>query len=472
MPMYNPPAGAYGIDLDALILKAKAKRAEQDKLKKERQLIEFLQPEASQMPGVIDAGRNRATVGGVEVDVSAPQEVNWAAPLAKLGVAYVGKRAADKEAAAETEAQSAMTDAMRGGMGGDPEAARLMKLAQLGVPGAEQALAAKMQPEKKQPIAGLLQALPNLTPESADALAAQYGMSPDQLRSMITGAQQQQSQQSEEEFRRQAALRQLGIQPRAMNEVEWAKSQGMSLEDYLKLKGSQSGGEFNIAAEMSRALEAGDMTRYNQLKDIAFASRGKEQSSGEVAYPLTPGQKGVQAKLMVELDKQMEGSDQFITDLSTAHDIVANPKNFSLTQKAAWAAANSSKEGFMGDAERVSGASLLNPDLTVLNSIFMSKTLDDMAKLGGGDSNEELRTIRSSYPNAMQSQEAAQKLLQRLQAWEEKTRAKITAKRQDIQSGRYFSQNPEDIRTESYTPQTPAPSTETPMPQIKIRSIR
>ena len=76
MPMYNPPAGAYGIDLDALILKAKAKRAEQDKLKKERQLIEFLQPEASQMPGVIDAGRNRATVGGVEVDVSAPQEVN------------------------------------------------------------------------------------------------------------------------------------------------------------------------------------------------------------------------------------------------------------------------------------------------------------------------------------------------------------------------------------------------------------
>ena len=473
MPMYNPPAGAAGIDLDALILKAKAKRAEQEKLKQDRLRIEGIQQEASQMPATIDPGRNRATVGGVEVDVSAPQEVNWAAPLARLGVAYAGKRAADKEAAAESEAQSAMTDAMSGGMGSDPEAARLMKLAQLGVPGAEQALAAKMQPEKKQPIAGLLQALPNLTPEAADALAAEYGMSPDQLRSMITGAQQQQRQQSAEEYRRQAALRMIGVQPRAPSEFELYQQNPELYAQFQAAKGAQRGGDFNIAAEMSRALEAGDMDKYNQLKDIAFASRGKEQSSGEVAYPLTPSQKGVQAKLLVELDKQMEGSDQFITDLSTARDIVGDKKNFTTSQKAAWAAANSSKEGFFGDAERVAGSSMLNPDLTVLNSIFMSKTLDDMAKLGGGDSNEELRTIRSSYPNAMQSQEAAQKLLNRLQQWEEKTRAKITAKRQDIQSGRYFSQAPEDIRTESYTPKdTAAPSTETTAPQIKIRSIR
>ena len=109
----------------------------------------------------------------------------------------------------------------------------------------------------------------------------------------------------------------------------------------------------------------------------------------------------------------------------------------------------------MGDAERVAGASMLNPDLTVLNSIFMSKTLDDMAKLGGGDSNEELRTIRASYPNAMQSQEAAQKLLDRLRVWEEKIRTKLWDKRELYQSARYYSQKPEDILR---PPQTPAPT--------------
>lgn len=460
------------VDLDALIAKARARKAETDKLKMVSQQLQAASASASEMPSTVGGEQSMATVAGRQFNVAPAQEVNWAAPLAKLGTAYFQKKTDDKMAAAEEVAIQEQSAAISAASGNDPETQRLVKLAQLGVPGADKALAEKMTPAKKQPIAGLLQALPNLTPEAADALAAEYGMSPEQLRSMITGAQQQQRQQSDEEYRRQAALRMIGVQPRAMNEVEWAKSQGMSLEDYLKLKGSQRGGEFNIAAEMSRALQDGDMVRYNQLKDIAFASRGKEQSSGEVAYPLTPGQKGVQAKLLVELDKQMEGSDQFIADLSTAHNIVSDPKNFSTSQKAAWAAANSSKEGFMGDAERVAGASMLNPDLTVLNSIFMSKTLEDMAKLGGGDSNEELRTIRSSYPNAMQSQEAAQKLLERLRAWEDKTRGKITAKRQDIQSGRYFSQNPEDIRTESYTPKDAVEPSAAPAPQIKIRSIR
>lgn len=460
------------VDLDALIAKARARKAETDKLKMVGQQLQAASASASEMPSTVGGEQSMATVAGRQFNVAPAQEVNWAAPLAKLGTAYFQKQTEDKVAAAEEAAVQEQSAAISAASGNDPETQRLVKLAQLGVPGADKALAAKMTPTKKQPIAGLLQALPNLTAEAAPALAAEYNIPVEQVQALITGAQKQRQQQSEEEYRRDAALKQLGIQPRAMNEVEWAKSQGMSLEDYLKLKGTNKEGKFDLAAEMDAAYRAGDMPRYNQLKDIAFASRGKEQSSGEVAYPLTPGQKGVQAKLLVELDKQMEGSDQFITDLSTAHNIVTDPKNFSTSQKAAWAAANSSKEGFMGDAERVAGASMLNPDLTVLNSIFMSKTLDDMAKLGGGDSNEELRTIRSSYPNAMQSQEAAQKLLERLRAWEEKTRGKITAKRQDIQSGRYFSQNPEDIRTESYTPKDPVAPSAVPAPQIKIRSIR
>ena len=467
MPMFNPPVGASGVDLDALIAKARAKRAEQEQLKKDSLRIEGLQQAASQMPTTIDPGRNRATVGGVEVDVSAPQEVNWAAPLATLGVAYAGKRAADKEAAAEREAQTAMSEAVGGGLGGDQETQRLMKLAQLGVPGAEQALNAKMQPEKKQPIAGLLQALPNLTPEAADAVAAQYGIPVEQVRSMISGAQQRQQQMSEEEFRREAALRTMGLRPERPSEFELYQQNPEMYQKFQEVKGGNKPQKFDLQGQMADAITAGDTEKFNQLKQVADAMKGRDQVDS-VQYPLTPSQKSGQDKRLGELDRQIAASDQFMTDLKRANEIVSNTKNFSIDQKTAWEAYENPAPGIGGVISRVTGATTLRPEVMELNAIFMNKTLEDMAKLGGGDSNEELRKIRSSYPSAMSSPEGARALLERLRIWEEKTREKIWQRRQDIQSGRYYSQRPEDIVT---PPPAPAAETAAP-PAIKIRSIR
>lgn len=455
------------IDLDALIAKAKAKRAEQEQLKKESLRIEGLQQAASQMPGTVGGQTGTASVGGTPVNIMAPEHVNWAAPLAKLGTAYAGKRVADKEAAAEKEAQSAMTEAMGGGLGGDPESARLMKLAQLGVPGAEQALASRMMPEKKQPIAGLLQALPNLTPEAADAVAAQYGIPVEQVRSMISGAQQRQQQMSQEEFQRQAALRTMGLRPERPSEFELYQQNPELYQQFQEVKGGQKSQKFDLQGEMADALMKGDMEKFNKLRQVADTMKGRDQVDS-VQYPLTPGQKSDQAKRLGELDKQISGSDQFMTDLGRASEIVDKPQNFSVSQKAAWEAANSPDTGWKGSMERIIGSATVSPDLQELNAIFLSKTLDDMAKLGGGDSNEELRTIRSAYPNAMQDQRAAKALLERLKTWEAKTREKIWQRRQDIQSGRYYSQNPEDIVT---PPPAPAADTAAP-PAIKIRSIR
>lgn len=454
------------IDLDELIAKAKSRRAEREALERQRTALQGASAAASEMPGTVGGQTATASIGGTPINIMAPEHVNWAAPLAKLGTAYAEGKNQEKLLEAQKAEQDSINSVL-GSSSNDPETQRLMKLVDLGVPGADKALAARMMPEKKQPIAGLLQALPNLTPEAADALATEYGIPVEQVRTMISGAQQRQQQTSEEEFERQAALRQIGIQPRAMNEVEWARSQGMTPEEYINLKKGSQSQKFDLQGQMAEAIMTGNTEKFNQLKQVADAMKGRDQVDS-VQYPLTPGQKSDQAKRLGEIDKQISGSDQFMTDLSRAAEIIDKPQNFSVSQKAAWEAANSSDTGWMGSMERIVGSATVSPELQELNAIFLSKTLDDMAKLGGGDSNEELRTIRSAYPNAMQDQRAAKALLERLKTWEAKTREKIWQRRQDIQSGRYYSQNPEDIVT---PPPAPAADTAAP-PAIKIRSIR
>lgn len=455
------------VDLDELIAKAKARRAERQSLERSKAGLESLQQYTQQMPQTVGGSPSSAMVGGVQMNTSVPEQVNWAAPLAQIGSAFFQKRNEDKIRAAEEEERTAITEAIGAG-NNDPELARLMKLAELGVPGVDRAIAARMAPQKKQPLAGLLQALPNLTPEAADALASEYNMDPAELRAMIEGAQGRTSQMKDEEFQRQLQLRQAGRAPRAPTEFELYQQNPEAYAQFQAARkpGAGGGEKFNLQAEMADALMSGNMEKFNQLKQVADAMKGRDQVDS-VEYPLTPGQKSDQAKRLGELDKQISGSDQFMVDLKRAEEIVNKPKNFSVSQKAAWEAANSPDTGWKGSMERIIGSATVSPDLQELNAVFLSKTLDDMAKLGGGDSNEELRTIRSAYPNAMQDQRAAQALLKRLKDWESRTREKIWQRRQDIQSGKYYSQKPEDIV------QPPVTNTETPAaPQIKIRSIR
>lgn len=455
------------IDLDELIIKAKAKRAEREALERQRTALQGASAAASEMPGTVGGQTATASIGGTPINIMAPEHVNWAAPLAKLGTAYAESKNQEKLLEAQKTEQESINSVL-GSSSNDPETQRLMKLAELGVPGADKALAARMMPEKKQPIAGLLQALPNLTPEAADALATEYGMPVEQVRSMISGAQQRQQQMSEEEFKREAALRQLDLRPERPSEFEMYQQNPELYQQFQEAKGGgQKPQKFDLQGEMADALMKGDMEKFNRLKQVADAMKGRDQVDS-VQYPLTPGQKADQAKRLYEIDKQISGSDQFMTDLGRATEIVDKPQNFSVSQKAAWEAANSPDTGWKGSMERIVGSATVSPDLQELNAIFLSKTLDDMAKLGGGDSNEELRTIRSAYPNAMQDQRAAKALLERLKTWEAKTREKIWQRRQDIQSGRYYSQNPEDIVT---PPTAPAADTAAP-PAIKIRSIR
>lgn len=454
------------IDLDELIVKAKAKRAEREALERQRAAIQGASAAATEMPSTVGGQTGTASVGGTPINIMAPEQVNWAAPLAKLGTAYVESKNQEKLLDAQKAEQESIGSVLGAGSS-DPESQRLMKLAELGVPGADKALAARMMPEKKQPIAGLLQALPNLTPEAADALATEYGIPVEQVRSMISGAQQRQQQMSEEEFKREAALRQMGLRPERPSEFELYQQNPELYQQFQEAKGGQKPQKFDLQGEMADALMNGDMEKFDRLRKVADAMKGRDQVDS-VQYPLTPGQKSDQAKRLYELDRQIQANEQFLTDLKRADQIVSNKDNFSAAQKLAWEAYENPEPGIRGVFSRVTGSSSLSPEVLELNAIFMNKTLEDMAKLGGGDSNEELRKIRASYPSALSSPEAARALLERLRSWETKVRDKIWQRRQDIQSGKYYSQRPEDIVT---PPPAPAADTAAP-PAIKIRSIR
>jgi hypothetical protein len=66
-----------------------------------------------------------------------------------------------------------------------------------------------------------------------------------------------------------------------------------------------------------------------------------------------------------------------------------------------------------------------------------------MSLLGGNDSNEELNRMRASLPKVTNNQEAALTLMDQLHEWQAINKEAMERRQQDLQSGRFFSQDRE-----------------------------
>lgn len=319
-----------------------------------------------------------------------PQSVNWGSIIQRgLGNYMAGK--ADKQAdEAERQATELNQQFMRDAIGEDPEAQRLLQMAQAGVPGADKALADKVAP-KRQPLATFTQFVsqnPDLDDESLAALGAEVGISP-----------------------------QLAIG------IGKAAKAGTLRTEKLGLEKEQRTMEGNLLRDENKAI---------LRQQYAPPPRGVAAGTG-----LTPGQKSIQARMQNEADKELMALGQSGGKFQDLMSTIDRDEIFGKENKVSQFLAESPNRLLAAV-----GRSNLSEGSLMLKEYMNSKVLERMKALGGNDSNEELRTISASLPDAMNNKEAAMAMLTRLHEWEETNRLAIKLRRDDIQSGAWFNKQP------------------------------
>jgi hypothetical protein len=96
---------------------------------------------------------------------------------------------------------------------------------------------------KKEPLANLLQNMDNLTEESADVLAPQYGLEPEKLRAMLKEARTRKEAETNAKFEQEKALRLLGLTPQKKSDYDIYLELGPEkYKEYKAAGGSGKGG--------------------------------------------------------------------------------------------------------------------------------------------------------------------------------------------------------------------------------------
>ena len=372
-----------------------------------------------------------------------PGVMNWGS-IAQKGLgnymaAKENKKADDEEARLDEIGQQFMKDTLKD----DPEAQKLFQMTQMGVPGADKALADHLTP-KKQSLAVLMQAVTTgqLDPDMAAEVAPQFGISPEMARKSATYALEVREKQSKQQFQQQAALKAIG------RGSSGAGSNKLSFQDYMKLPPDQQ-----------EAYE-----RFSGRK-------GAKDNS------MTPGERNERAKALQKMDTAVEDMESSSAKFDVLRPKLEDPKAFGAKQSTAQVLAEMENPilSSIGTAMR-SDTSLLLEDY--LNDEVLSR----MAQLGGNDSNEELNRMRASLPKVLNNQEAALSLMDQLHQWQQDTKAAMQRRRQDMQSGQYFDTGTsakdyyKEVKEERALqmgdiPDSIAAPTTSPKPKIKILSI-
>lgn len=320
-----------------------------------------------------------------------PQAIDWGNIIQRgMGNYMAGK--ADKEAdEAEMQAAELNQQFMRDAIGEDPEAQRLLQMAQAGVPGADKALADKVAP-KRQPLATFTQFVaqnPDLDDESAIAFGAESGIGPELATGIVRAA-------------RAGTLRteKLGL------------------------------------AKEQRTLE-GQLLRDESRLTLAAQLRPQTGRPGGPAAGLSPGERQLRGKLMAEADKELREIGATTGKYDQVRATIERDNAFGVTSKTA---------EFLGESPirilSAVGKSMQSEGQLRLKDYVTGEVLKKMQALGGNDSNEELNRITASLPSAMNDKQAALAMLESLHDWEETNRLAIKLRRDDIQSGQWFGKEP------------------------------
>lgn len=322
----------------------------------------------------------------------APQVIDWG-NIVQRGVGNYMAGKTDK-AADEAELQAAELNQqfMRDAIGEDPEAQRLLQMAQAGVPGADKALADKVAP-KRQPLATFTQFVaqnPDLDDASAAAFGAEVGISEAMALGIVKAA-------------RAGTLRteKLGLAK------EQRTLEGQLLRDENRL---------TLAAQLRPQLGA---------------------RPGGPAAGLSPGERQLRGKLMAEADKELQSIGSTSGKYEQVRSTIERDNAFGVTSKTA---------EFLGESPirilSAIGKSMQSEGQLRLKDYVTGEVLKKMQMLGGNDSNEELNRITASLPSAMNNRQAAMAMLDSLHEWEETNRLAIKLRRDDIQSGKWFEAEP------------------------------
>lgn len=356
-------------------------------------------------------------------------EVNWGDIFGKGVANYMAARSAKKSADAQSEIYNINQDFMNSTLENDPEAMKLYGLAQAGMPGADRALSEHLAPKKQSlAIYTQLAASGMASPELLAELAPQFGVDPEVGNRAAEYARKAKIEDEDRKFNRQ----------RDMIDYRYDRMAG------LKAMGSGGGGG-------GRKSSAGTekMSTLGNLYEIDGVPAN--------APELTAGERQQRAKMLNNMDDTIMKGEAQIAKFPDVWEAVSKPGGLGKGQQVAQAMADSNIPFVSG-----LGMAARNKEAALLHDYANNEVLSRMGQLGGNDSNEELRRMQASVPNAMQNPETMRALLKRFDAWQKKTMEIIKAKRANVQSGKYFDpratfEDPREVKgpvlEKNYSPQ-------------------
>lgn len=193
------------MDYDALIQLAQ-KKSEAARQKQRAEMLRTLQMQPSDR--TFGGGSSRITVSGRSMEHVNPTYANFADPFSKLFAARGASNAEQASVQQEAEAETYRMEQIDEMTKDRPEVQRLVRLAGLGVPGADKALGNLYKQNKPQSPTGLLQYIAQGgDPELAKSLAPQYGIDP----AAIDAAASAYKKRAAEEFDQKKELKVLGV---------------------------------------------------------------------------------------------------------------------------------------------------------------------------------------------------------------------------------------------------------------------
>lgn len=312
---------------------------------------------------------------------NAPMHVDYGAVLNKGLSAYKAASAERDADKADAEADDLNNMFMQETLGSDEQAMKLYRMAEMGVPGADKALAEHINP-RKEAMGAFLQYFQSgmADPAMAAEIAPRFGISSEM----------------------------------ASRAAEYAAR---------------------------RYTEEGDLKHMRNLELQDMRNQGRRQptsgmtATGDIA--LTPGEKQQRAKMMQAADGELMELGQSTSKYEDLVSTIQRDQIFGASGKVAQFLADSPSRTMSAI-----GRTQLSEGSLMLKEYMNSKVLARMKMLGGSDSNEELRTITASLPDAMNDKQAAMSMLEKLHNWEETVRLAVKMRRDDIQSGTWFGRTP------------------------------
>lgn len=352
----------------------------------------------------VGGGASQGSIGGSSFQIPEIKQVNYGDILGAGVSSFLGARADKLDRQAKTEMDDINDEFMNSTLRDDPQAMKLYGLAQAGLPGADKALAQHLAP-KKTSMAVIVQGITsgNLSPEMAAAMAAEQNLDPEMVRRAAEYAQKQ-------------------VQAKADRKLSDQKE----LIDYRTgkqayLKSVPSAGTGRRAAGREITLANGNVA---------------EVDEPTTAYELSPGQKQNQAKNLNALDDVISKAEQQVAKFPEVWEAAGRPGGLGKGQQFSQFLSESSISPL-----NALGMATRSPEAALLHDYANSEVLARMAQLGGNDSNEELRRMQASVPNALQNPETMRVLLKRFDQWTRKNLEIAKQRRRAFQTGEYYSPN-------------------------------